>query len=81
LEQKKQELKYFMTRRITHLIEEQKSRLKLFNTRNPDVEAARKLRDPQKTKVPTPDKDEVLSRNPIEEYQQHEVTMTKEDKN
>jgi hypothetical protein len=37
LEQKKQELKEFMTRRITHLIEEQKNKLKLFNTRDPDV--------------------------------------------
>jgi hypothetical protein len=37
LEQKKQELKDFMTRRITHLIEEQKNRSKLFNTKYPDV--------------------------------------------
>jgi hypothetical protein len=34
LEQKKQELKDFMTRRITHLIEEQKNISKLFNTRD-----------------------------------------------
>jgi hypothetical protein len=81
LEQKKQELKYFMTRRIAHLIEEQESRSKLFNTRNPDVEATRTLEDPQKTEVPTLDKDEVLSMNPREESQQHEVTMTKKDKN
>jgi hypothetical protein len=46
LAQKKQELKYFMTRRITHLIEEQKNRSKLFNTRDPDVEVARTLEDP-----------------------------------
>jgi hypothetical protein len=32
LEQKKQELKYFMTRKITHLIEEQENRVKLFKT-------------------------------------------------
>jgi hypothetical protein len=81
LEQKKQELKDFMTRRITHLIEEQESRSKLFNTSNPDVEAERTLEDPQKTEVPTPDKEEVLSRNPREESQHREVTMTKEDKN
>jgi hypothetical protein len=81
LEQKKQELKDFMTRRIAHLIEEQERRSKLFNTSNPDVEAARTLEDPQKTEVPTPDKDEVLSRNPREESQHREVTMTKEDKN
>ena len=81
LEQKKQELKYFMMRSITHLIEEQERRSKLFNTRNLYVEAERTLEDPQKTKVPTPDKDKVLSRNPREESQQREVTMTKEDKN
>jgi len=46
LEQRKHELKDFMTRRITHLIEEQESKSKLFNTRNPDVEAARTLEDP-----------------------------------
>jgi hypothetical protein len=32
LEKKKQELKYFMTRRITHLIEEQENRSKLLIT-------------------------------------------------
>jgi hypothetical protein len=34
LEQKKQELKDFMTRRITHLIEEQENRVKLFKTKD-----------------------------------------------
>jgi hypothetical protein len=52
LEQKKQELKDFMTRRIAHLIEEQENRSKLFNTRDPDVKAARTLEDPHETKVP-----------------------------
>jgi hypothetical protein len=80
LEQKKQELKDFMTRRLTHLIAEQENRWNLFNTSNSNVEAARTLEDPQKTEVPTPDKDKVLSRNPREESQQREVTMTKEDK-
>jgi hypothetical protein len=46
LEQKKQELKDFMTRRIMHLIEEQKKRSKIFNTSNSDVEAKRTLEDP-----------------------------------
>jgi hypothetical protein len=41
----------------------------------------RTLEDSQKTKIPTPDKDEVLSKNSREESQQREVTMTKEDKN
>jgi hypothetical protein len=41
LEQKKQELKDFMTRRITQLIEEQENRSKLFRTRDLDVEVER----------------------------------------
>jgi hypothetical protein len=45
LEQKKQELKDFMTRRITHLIEEKENRLKLFRTRNLDVEVERTQED------------------------------------
>jgi hypothetical protein len=56
LEQKKQELKDFMTRRITHLIEGQENRLKLFNTRNLDVKAARVLEYSQETEVPISDK-------------------------
>jgi hypothetical protein len=52
LEQKKQELKDFMTRKITQLIEEQENKSKLFDTRDPDVEAARTLEDSQKTEVP-----------------------------
>jgi hypothetical protein len=81
LKQKKQELKDFMTRRITQLITEHEIRSKLFNTNNPYVKASRTLEDPQKTKVPTPEKEGVLSRNPREESQQREVTMLKEDKN
>jgi hypothetical protein len=46
LEQKKKELKDFMTRRIAHLIEEQQNKLKLFNTRDPDVKVARTVEDP-----------------------------------
>jgi hypothetical protein len=37
LEQQKQKLKEFMTRRIVHLIEEKKNRSKLFNTRDPNA--------------------------------------------
>jgi hypothetical protein len=66
LDQKKQELKDFMTRRITHLIEEQHNRSNLFNTRNPNVEVVRTLEDPQKIEVPIPDKEEVLFGNPRE---------------
>jgi hypothetical protein len=46
LEKKKQELKEFMTRRITHLIEEKKNKSKLFSTRDPDVKFVRTLEDP-----------------------------------
>jgi hypothetical protein len=46
LEQKKQDLKDFMTRRIAQLIEENGNRSKLVVTRNIDVEAARTLGDP-----------------------------------
>jgi hypothetical protein len=49
-----------MTRRITHLIEEQKNISKLFNTRYLDVEVARTLEDPQKIEAPIPDKEEGL---------------------
>jgi hypothetical protein len=80
LEQKKQELKDFMTRRIAHLIEEQRNRLNLFNTRDLDFNVSRTLEDPQKNEVPTPDKEEVLPLNLRKEYQQCEVTMPKEDK-
>ena len=52
-----------MTRRITHLINEQESRLQIFNSRNLDVKAKRTLEDPHNIELPIPDK-EVLSRNP-----------------
>jgi hypothetical protein len=81
LEQKKQDLKDFMARRIAQLIEEQENRSKLVVTRNIDVEAARTLGDPQKTEVLTPDKEEVLPLNPRKESQQRTVTMLKDDKN
>jgi hypothetical protein len=81
LEQKKQELKDFMTRRIAHLIEEQKSRSQIFKTSNPDVKAKRALEDPQDIELPIPDIEEVLSKNPRKEFQQREVTKTKEEKN
>jgi hypothetical protein len=81
LEQKKQELKDFMTRRITQLIEEQENRSKLLRTRDLDVEVARTQEDLQKTEVPIPDREEVLPLNLRKESQQREVTMPKEDKN
>jgi hypothetical protein len=81
LEQKKQELKEFMTRRIAHLIEEQKNRSKPFNTRDLDVEVARTLEKPLKIEVPIPDKEEGPPANLRKGSQQHEFTMSKEDKN
>ena len=64
LEQKKQELKDFMSRRIAHLIEEQKSQSEIFNTSNPDFKAKRTLEDLQKIELPIFDTEEVLPRNP-----------------
>jgi hypothetical protein len=69
LEQKKQELKYFMTRRIAHLIEERENISKIFKTRDLDVEIARTQEDSQKTEAPTLDKEEVLPLNPRKESQ------------
>ena len=66
LEQKKQELKDFMTRRITHLIEEHENKSKLFRTKNLDV---RTQEDSQKTEAPTSDRGEVFPLNPMKESQ------------
>jgi hypothetical protein len=76
LEQKKQELKDFMTRRIMHLIEEHKRRSQIFNISNSDVKAKRTLEDPQNIKLPIFDTEEVLSRNTRKDFQQREVTKT-----
>jgi hypothetical protein len=81
LEQKKQESKYFMTRRITHLIEERENRAKLFKTGDLNVKVGRTIEDLQKTEVPIPDIDEVLPLISRKESQQREVTLPKEDKN
>jgi hypothetical protein len=81
LEQQKKELKEFMTRRIAHLIEEQKNRSKPLNTRNPDVEVARTLEEPLKIEVPILDEEEGLPLNLRKESQQCEVTIPKEAKN
>jgi hypothetical protein len=57
LEQKKKELKEFMTRRIGHLIEEQKNISNPFNTRDLDVEVARTLEEPLKIELPILDEE------------------------
>jgi hypothetical protein len=81
LEHKKQELKDFMTRRITHLITEQENRSKLLSTRNLDHEVERSQEDSQTIRAPTPDREEVFPLNPSKYHQQREVTMPREDKN
>ena len=77
LEQQRQELKDFMTKRIAQLIEEQENRSKPYDTRSPYVEA----KATQKDEISTPDKEEVIYLNPRRESHQHEVTMFKENKN
>jgi hypothetical protein len=86
LEQKMKELKDFMTRRITHLIEEQENKLKLLRTINLDVEVERTQEDlkhlfVQESRAPTPDTEEVFPLNPRKDHQQREVTMPRGDKN
>jgi hypothetical protein len=81
LVQNKKELKDFMTRRITHLIEEQENKSKLSNTREPYVKVAITLEDPHNIEVPIPDKEEVSPLNLRKESQQRKVTMPKEHKN
>jgi hypothetical protein len=70
-----------MTRRIAQLIEEQENKSKLFDTRSPDVKAARALEDSQKIEVSVSDIKEVLPLSLRRESQQCEVTMSKENKN
>jgi hypothetical protein len=65
LEQKKKELKDFMTRRIMHLIEEHENISKLFRTKKLDVEVERTQEDSQKSGAPTPDREEVFPLNPM----------------
>jgi hypothetical protein len=55
--------------------------LKLFNTRDSDVEVSRTLEDPQNIEVPILDKEEGSPSNLRKESQEREVTMPKEDKN
>jgi hypothetical protein len=52
-----------MTRRIAHLIEEQKIRSQIFNPINPDAEVKRTLEDPSKIELPIFDTEEVLPKN------------------
>jgi hypothetical protein len=67
LEHKKQELKDFMTKRITHLIEEKENKSKLFRTM--DVKFERTQEDSHKTETPIPDREEVFPLNLRKESQ------------
>jgi hypothetical protein len=55
--------------------------VKLFKTRDLDVEVGRTLQELQNTEVPIPDIDEELPMISRQESQQREVTLPKEDKN
>jgi hypothetical protein len=70
-----------MTRRIAQLIEEWENKLNIFDTRSPDVKAARTLEDSQKIEVSVLDIEVVLPLNPRKESQQCEVPIPKENKN
>jgi hypothetical protein len=78
LEQKKQELKAFMARRIAHLIEEREERTKLFRYQDLNVGAERvqekEIREP--TQEPMKEETPILNPTP-----QRDVTMPKEEKN
>jgi hypothetical protein len=86
LEHKKNELRDFMARRITHLLEEQEDQSKLLRTKYLDVKVERTQEDLkhmsiQKSRAPTPEREEVLPSNPIKYPPQCEVTMPRVDKN
>jgi hypothetical protein len=65
-----------LTRRITHLIEEQKNRSRLIRYRN--MEVKRTQQDSHKSEAPTSKREEVF---PLKPTQHREVTMPKVDKN
>jgi hypothetical protein len=86
LEKKKQYLRDFMTKRITHLLKEQEDQSKLLRARHRNIEIERTQEDlrylsVQENREPTPDREEVLPLNPSKGHQQREVTMPREDKN
>jgi hypothetical protein len=80
LEQKKQELMEFMTRRIAYLMEEQGNRSPLLNTKELDVEVIRVLEEPQKTRISNPYDEGVLPLDLRKDPRQREVTTSREDK-
>ena len=80
LEQKKQELMEFMTRRIAYLMEEQGNISPLLNTRYLHVESIRALEEPKKTKISNPYDEGVLPLDLRKDPRQYKVTTSREDK-
>jgi hypothetical protein len=69
-----------MARRITHILEEQENQSKLLNTKDMDVEVERTHDDwrhlsAQESRAPTPEIEEVLPLNPMEDPPQCEVII------
>jgi hypothetical protein len=86
LEQKKQELRDVIARRITHLLEEHEDKSKLLRDKDLPVEVERtqedlKLLSIQESRAPTLEREEVLPSNPMNDPLQCEVTMPRGDKN
>jgi hypothetical protein len=86
LEQKKKELRDVIARRITHLLEEQEDNSKLPMTRDLTIENERtredlKLLSIQESRSHAPEREEVLTSNPIKDPPQCEVTIPRGDKN
>jgi hypothetical protein len=88
MEQKKQELRDFMARRIAHLIEEQEAKSKKKRARELIVEVERtkeglKNLSMHERRAPTPEiiREEVFHLNPVNDPQQCRVTMLRVDKN
>jgi hypothetical protein len=70
VEHKKKELRDFMARRIAHLLEEQEDQSKLLRTRALDVKVERSQEESkhlsvQESREPTPEKEEVLLSEPL----------------
>jgi hypothetical protein len=87
-EQKNQELRDFMARKIARLIQEQEDKSKQLRARDLAVEVERtqeglKNLSMQESREPTPEtvREEVLSSNLVKYPQQCEVTILREDKN
>jgi hypothetical protein len=86
LEHKKQELRDFMARIIAHVLEEKENHSKLLKTKDMNVEVERTQEywrhlSEQKSREPTPEREEVLPLNLMKDPPQCEVIMARGDKN